>query len=50
MDIKTPQVEKAAPKKAKGSEELWSIPSLGVSVMASSLEESIKKANKKTDK
>lgn len=50
MENETQQVEKSAPKKAKVSEQLWSIPSLGVSVMASSREEAIKKANKQTDK
>ena len=41
---------KPAVKKSEGVEQIWNIPKLGVSVMATSLEAAIKKANKKTDK
>lgn len=43
-------VEEKPVKKAKGQEVRWSFPTLGVSVMAMSREEALKKAKKLSDK
>lgn len=50
MNDTTLEEKKVVKKKAGAAEQLWSIPKLGVSVMATSLEEALKKANKTTDK
>ena len=50
MKNETAKGSKSADKKAKSSDQDWFIPSLGMTVKASSLDEALRKANKTTQK